>query len=440
MVNDDEVTPLRGCPVFRPEGMAEVVATLRSKDIRHSDVLLAGAHQENDNGQGEMCLREFIGNVVAFSHGESHRTRRRLLNQLTRPEALDRLRDEVVMPQAQALLPRFIAGPDAHGNYGFDLSQFCDRLFLHLAAKFIGLVGADTDEQLDRLRECVDPLSSSVTANFYTNRAEILQAALEAKGRYLKEFYDPSRAAAEAEWSRMQAENLAHDGPMNFMQLVVSGAHPEYLDEDMAIRESVLLFIASVQTSTQTIVNTVADLDAWLADNPEHNDRRMDYGFLLDAIQESLRLRSPFSTHVIRMAATDTTIGGRDVQKGQEIWASIPQANRDPEVWGSDAAVYDPLRTVPEDRRRYGIAFGVGEHLCLGLRVVVGSDGTGGAHVRVLQTLLSAGIRPDENNPPRSLTRRDDINADFPELDIPRWISFPVVVSSPDPATWEQTA
>jgi cytochrome P450 len=209
------------------------------------------------------------------------------------------------------------------------------------------------------------------------------------------------------------------------MSMVARGAHPDYVGEQ-AIKESVILFVASVGTSTQSIVNTVADLSGWFESHPEDYARRADHDFLLNAIQESLRLRAPFVPFMLRVAARDTEIAGCPVQRGQEIHIPLQVANRDPAVWGSNAHNFDPWRVVPDEHRRYGIAFGVGEHQCLGLRVVMGSDGTGGAHIRVLQRLFEAGVRPDPANPAVSMEQVEDVGADE---ELPRWVSYPTVLA-----------
>src|SRR5581483_1648909 len=188
-----DVAPLTSCPALEVGTMADAVATFRSKDVAHSAVILAGAHRDpSPDGLGVTCLNEFVGNMLTFSNGDSHRTRRRVLNQLVRPAALDVFRDEVVGPQAVSLLPRMVSGPGVDGRYRLDLVAFCDRVFLNFAAKFIGLVDIDSDERMDRLAQCVTPLSNAVTSVFYKNREKLVAEAIEAKARYLREFYLPS--------------------------------------------------------------------------------------------------------------------------------------------------------------------------------------------------------------------------------------------------------
>ncbi|MBA3741439.1 cytochrome P450 [Sporichthya sp.] len=435
--DDEVVAPLTSCPVAHVRGSAAATAALRSKDLRNSDQMWAGIFHQ-PGVESETCLREFVKNDITFTNGEAHRTRRKLLNQLVRPAALDLFRDEILEPQSVTLLPRFVTGPDADGRYRANLNPFCDRLFLHFAAKFVGLVGLDTDDQMERLRTLVSPITAAFSSAFYDNRAEIHAAALDAKAKYIEEYYYPSLEAQRLALKEKDAAGPDADPePMNFLQLVASGAHPDYLDEQQAIRESLILFNASVGTSTQTIINCVADLSAWLEEHPGDRVRCEDDKFLFAAMEESLRLRSPFAPYLFRLAARDTRIGDQDVIKGQEVHISIPAANRDTAVWGPDAAAFNPLRTTPGDLRAYGLGFSVGPHQCLGQRVVMGSDGTGGAHLRVLSRLFAVGVRPDPDNPPAILPRSAKVvqptdDAGEP-IDVVRWTSFPVVFDRWDP-------
>lgn len=428
-VDNDRVTPMSEYPIFRVLRMPDAISTFRSKDVISSDVMFAGAHREV-GGEGETCLREYTSNGLNWTNGNAHRSRRKLLNQLVRPGALDIFRDEIVTPQAETLLPRSVTGPHPDGKYRMELVQFCDRVFLHFSASLIGLVGIDTDEQMEQLRECVFPLSVAVTSAYHKDRALINAAARVAKQEYIEQFYQPSLDAYRSLLAEVEAGHRPEeDLPLSFMGMVARGAHPDYVGEQ-AIMESVILFVASVGTSTQSIVNTVADLSGWFESHPEDYARRSDHDFLLNALQESLRLRAPFVPFMLRMAARDTEIGGCPVRRGQEIHIPLQVANRDPAIWGSSSHKFDPCRVVPEEQRRYGIAFGVGEHQCLGLRVVMGSDGTGGAHVRVLQLLFAEGVCPDPANPPHSMEQVEDVAAD---KELPRWVSYPTVLEDWQP-------
>ncbi len=427
-MSDDRmaVLPNASCPMIKVSGGNEAAAALRNKAVVQSGAIWAQVHRD-DSDAAQACWRGFTDNVVAFTDGESHRGRRKLLNQLVRPDAVDRIRDEIVTPQARALLSQLATGPGADGKYRLDLSVLGYRTFLHFTAKFIGLSGVDTDAQMARLAGCVAPLMTAIASAFYQDRAGIMAKAEEAKKIYVEEFYLPALAAQRALLAEVDAGNTAaEDVPPSFMNLVASGAHPEWEDQELAIRDSVLLFAASVGSSTQSIVHVVDNLSRWFAEHPEDHPDRTDYDFLLASLQEVVRMSSPFSPYVTRMAEQQTTVGGESAEPGQEIRVYLPTANRDTDLWGPDAGEFNPRRVVPEGWQRHGIGFSAGAHQCLGQRVVLGGDGTGGVHVRLLQALYMVGVAPDPENPSTKMARLDA--ADPEEVDVTRFTSYPVVL------------
>ena len=62
----------------------------------------------------------------------------------------------------------------------------------------------------------------------------------------------------------------------------------------------------------------------------------------------------------MRIAATDTVLGDREIAAGDIIFAFIASANRDPDVFS------EPDRFLIERERKPHIAFGHGPHFCVG--------------------------------------------------------------------------
>ncbi len=94
--------------------------------------------------------------------------------------------------------------------------------------------------------------------------------------------------------------------------------------------------------------------------NPEQRRRLRDHPELLpSAIEEILRWTSPVG-HILRVATVDTEIRGRRIRSGDKVVVWVPSANRDEEVF-PDADRFDIARSPNEH-----IAFGHGEHFCLG--------------------------------------------------------------------------
>ena len=420
------------CPFAPVNRLADVSKLLRSKTaVTHSPDLFAG--RESDEVNGEINVREFLGASMMFLEGESHRRRRKLLNPLVRADALDGIREDIVLPEADRLMALRLAEPDANGKRGIDLVEFLERVFIHFTARLIGLIGLDTDDRLALMRSFAGPIAAGTSSAFLDDRDQVNQRALRAKSEYVKEFFEPSLAWHREQRARIEVGELAEDDvPNSLLKMVAAGLAPEWEDESNAVVESTLLFAVSVSTSTQSIVHTIDLVQTWLASHPEDIPRRTDPTFLLHSLQEIIRMRATFSPYTTRLALEEDELSdGRKIHPGQELRIEYVKANRDTDVFGPDAMGFNPNRPTPANGTpRYGLGFGVGTHQCYGLRVVVGNDGQGGAHLELLRKLMTAGVRPDPDNPPVGL---DKDMSKFEVEDIPRYVKYPVVFDN-----WEQ--
>jgi cytochrome P450 len=373
---------------------------------------------------------------LVFIDGAEHRDRRKMLNRLIRPDALTAIREDMILPAARDYLINRLGEADPDGVHRADLVDLCHRTFLQFTARLIGLVGIDTEEGLTRLSECAGPIAAGTSSQFLENRATINEIALAAKATYVNEFYRPSLAAAEELIAKTKAGTIpVEDVPINIMTLIATGADPAYLDEATAIIETTMMFAASVGTSTQSVIHTVDFLDHWLRHHPEDLPLRTDRRFLLNALQETIRLRAPFSPYNTRMAIEDCEVAGHQLRNGQEVHIERVAANRNRAIFGDDANEFNPRRASPTDGvQRFGLGFGSGAHQCFGLRVVLGIDGSGGAHVELLRLLYLAGIEPDHHQTPSDLKKDMD---KFSVEDIPRYTSYPVVFRSYEPSEFQ---
>jgi cytochrome P450 len=97
-----------------------------------------------------------------------------------------------------------------------------------------------------------------------------------------------------------------------------------------------------------------------LVENPREQDRlRADPGRLPSAVEEVLRWTSPV-IHFCRTAAADAEVGGQTIRKGDLLVLFYPSANRDEEVFP------EPFRFDVGRSPNEHLAFGIGEHFCLG--------------------------------------------------------------------------
>jgi hypothetical protein len=137
---------------------------------------------------------------------------------------------------------------------------------------------------------------------------------------------------------------------------------------------------------------------------------------------EALRLHQNV-TALVRQAARDVTLStGRRIHAGEWVAVDTVAANRDPSVFGADAERFNPWRQVPSTARPYGLSFGTGRHLCIGLPLVTPVSGkpTEGegegerAMLRMLRALIAAGIRLDPDRPPVFTPTAEAVHASLP--------------------------
>jgi hypothetical protein len=265
-------------------------------------------------------------------------------------------------------------------------------------------------------------------SRYFEGREEIVARGLKAKEDFVEKFYRPSRGVWVERMEKVARGEIDESTlRVNLMRFIVTGAEPDYEDEDLAIREAILFFIAAAGTSVQAICWTVFELSKWFQGHPEDWDKRNDPEFLTLALQEAVRLKGSFVEFQTRLAAGDFEINGKPVVAGQEIHVHFGRAGRDAEVFGSDPDTFNPHREVASGVPRYGHSFASGPHQCLGLRIVLGNEGRGGSHVHTLRKLFEAGVAPDPNNPasmvPMVLEPGD-------MTDIGHFASYPVMFSN----------
>jgi cytochrome P450 len=382
---------------------AEVVEALRA-----STKLAVVMDEESEPVRGGTVLRV---------DGEVHAKRRRLLNRIVMHDGHTRLREQVLRPALERELTRLRANPDADGAVRVDLVPFATRLLVELVASMIGLDAAKTPDGLDslvrlhtelvafprlqtQLRAAAPPLLDGEAG-----RRRALEQHEAAKREFVERFYRPAIESRRALIARHEAGELADaDLPQDFLTIVAAHADPQLDDEpDLAVRHAIVdLLHAGTGTTVGALVRAIDELDRHVRGHPEDLARRGDPAFLVGAVNETLRLHAANPAE-IRRATVDVTLrGGTRIGAGQFAALRTGYANRDRSVFGEDAEQFDPDRRVPPAVYPYGVAFGSGPHMCYGVPLVMGNDGTDGNLVCLVRRLHAAGIRPDPDRPARS--------------------------------------
>ncbi|MDA0364251.1 MAG: cytochrome P450 [Chloroflexi bacterium] len=130
----------------------------------------------------------------------------------------------------------------------------------------------------------------------------------------------------------------------------------EQLTEREILEFCNLLVIAGNETTRNAISGGLVALD----EHPDERERlQADMSLIDSAVEEILRWTSPLH-HMTREATADVEIRGQQISAGEKVMMWYPSANRDEDVF-DDPYRFDITRS-PNDH----IAFGIGEHFCLG--------------------------------------------------------------------------
>ncbi|MEU5261643.1 cytochrome P450 [Amycolatopsis sp. NPDC021455] len=272
-------------------------------------------------GPAGRARRRGAGSFISMDAPEHTRLRRMLITEFT-PRRIAALRPAVERTAAE-LLDRLTVGPepaDLVRAYALPLASI-------VIADLLGVPYEDHEFFEERARVMVDD-SASGEAN---------RAATADLARYLGGLLRNRRA-----------DDLL--GRLNAQQV-----EPGRLDRAGAVSMAVLLLVAGHETTANQIALSVA----FLLRNPRHAQtfRRPD-GPPATAVDELLRLLTITHTGRRRVATADVPIGGVTIRAGDGVIAAADIANRDPGRFPGPA----DLGRTPN----HHLAFGHGEHLCLG--------------------------------------------------------------------------
>jgi cytochrome P450 len=135
------------------------------------------------------------------------------------------------------------------------------------------------------------------------------------------------------------------------------------IDGDALSDPEVVMFLMTLLVAgNETTRNLIAGGTRLLFEHPDQLARLVAEPELLpNAIEEMLRLVSPVR-NFCRCATRDVELRGRTLRAGDWLALFYASANRDEEVFGADSHAF----RIDRPNARQHLAFGFGEHLCLG--------------------------------------------------------------------------
>lgn len=342
------------------------------------------------------------GNLNSL-HGPEHFQRRRAEGVLFRRAQLLHYEDDILLPELRAALGGLAALPRVDEFVLCpDLPMLVRSALVRVSASLIGIDLAD-DDAVNRLLAYSSEIAEGRDVVWATtNQDHVVRRVNETWRRLKDEFYKPSRERRE----RLLVEQA--ETPVDLITTLLRNpaAIAGHAEADMIVHELGLFLTASVNTTTVATPKTVESLLRWLEAHPEDRSRLDDEAFLRQAAQEALRL-FPTVPYLLRQAERDSTLSsGRHVPQDGLVRIDIAAANRDPSVFGDDADRFNPHRHA-KVQRSYGLSFGGGIHMCVGLERTTGNQSGGederttGMVIQILRELFAAGIELIPNDPPR---------------------------------------
>lgn len=145
--------------------------------------------------------------------------------------------------------------------------------------------------------------------------------------------------------------------------LISTLARAEIEGERLGDPQILMFCVTLLGAGNETTRNLISGGSWLLMRNPDQRRRLLaERSLLPNAVEEMLRWWTPVQSF-IRTATRDTELRGRRIAAGDVLLLLYASANRDEEVFGDDADRFDVSRDFATRRH---LAFGFGEHLCLG--------------------------------------------------------------------------
>ena len=312
------------------------------------------------------------------------------------------------------------------------MNAWAQRVNLRLSSALVGFDRATTPEGAEEFYLIVQRLLRGGLrgvferkVNGFDPEAPLGRDALLAYDELDELFFRPALERREEIVARIvEGRAERSELPQDLLSLIALRLDPAWDDRALALREAAKLATVGPDSITAALIHALSEAFAWFEEHPDDRERRTDEDFLVRIAGESLRLH-PLPAGFARRALEDVQLcKGTPVAAGQLIAMRSGPANADPNVWGNDALEFDPNRTCPEGALPYGLAFGAGPHMCIGLPIVMGSTGADGNLVYLLKILFAANVRPDPDRPAPALYR---IRGQYQNV---KGVEFPVLLDA----------
>ena len=365
--------------------------------------------------------------VLLTLHGEAHAHRRAIEWRLFRRD-FARYYEREVYPAtlAQTLAPYLASGR-------MDLPEFGFRVNINLSSDIAGIDRAEGSESETSALVAYTRKFSEGATLFHSTRDKnvVREEVANALQAFKEQFFEPSKARRESLLRRIAAGELAEESaPRDILTVLLANRDEQDLDDDMILREVAFFMQAGSHSSANALTHCFHEITQWCLTHPEDRARlATDDAFLQRCVHESLRLH-PASNVAWRTASEPFTLAdGTDIPAGGTVIIDLMSANLEPELFGEDAASFNPHREIAHRIPPFGLTFGIGIHTCFGRDIAGGlgqtKDAAQAPHIgtlsNLLKSLLANHARPDPEAPPIADTATER----------PNWGSYPLLIGAP---------
>ncbi len=306
-------------------------ATYRFRDpvAVHADAI------EQEQEMAEMVRRfrsRSRGRVLNTSDPPEHVRQRRALHRAFRPARLRALE-----PEVQAVSDQLVAG-FAHRGRADLVSEYAVLLPMVMISRMLGV----PEDELETFKGWSDDFAIPI------GRANPTRDEVRSYIRSESEFEDYFSVMVE----QRQAE------PRD--DLISDVANAEVDGEPLTHEERMGALRQFLLAGNETTTTLLGNIGHRLATDHGLRDRlAADRNQVPAFVEEALRHEGPV-TGLYRVATRDTELGGKPVARGQFAWLAFAAANRDPR------ACPVPHNFDIDRETNDHVAFGYGEHYCIG--------------------------------------------------------------------------
>ena len=302
--------------------------------------------------------------VLLTLHGEAHRVRRMLEFRVFRRSFFRYYENEVFPRALQDLLAPLIA------RGGCDLVEFGHRITVNLTADFAGVDRPERSvQETEMLLSLVKTFGDGATLVHSTRDKDVVRAEVRAALLQFEEkFLNPSSARRVRFLTELAAGVIEESSlPRDVLTVLLRNEDRVELPADVLCREIAFYLQAGSHSTATATVHAFHEIHDWMSRHPQDRERILsDPLFLQRCVHESLRLHPASPVSWRKPLCPVTLRSGVEATPVDRIEIDLHTANRQVDVYGEDAAVFNPHRVVPAGHEPFGLTFGTGVHTCLG--------------------------------------------------------------------------